>query len=87
MGHRMCLAIPSRIIEINDLLAVVDVYGARKEVSLILLPDDAAKGDYVLVHAGFAIQKIDFEAAKETMRMQLEYAEMLAKEEEKEIIT
>ncbi len=77
----MCLAIPSKIIEINNLLAVVDVYGARKEVSLILLPEEAAIGDYVLVHAGFAIQKIDFKAAKETMRLQLQYAEMLAKEE------
>lgn len=79
----MCLAIPSKIIEINNLLAVVDVYGARKEVSLVLLPEEAVKGDYVLVHAGFAIQKIDFEAAKETMRLQLQYAEMLIREEEK----
>ncbi len=78
----MCLAFPSKIIEINNLLAIVDIYGARKEVSLVLLPEEVTEGDYVLVHAGFAIQKIDFEAAKETMRLQLEYAEMLAKEEE-----
>ncbi len=78
----MCLAVPSKIIEINNLLAVVEVYGARKEVSLILLPEDAEEGDYVLVHAGFALQKIDYEAAKETMNLLQEYAEMLAKEEE-----
>lgn len=82
MGCKMCLAFPSKIIEINNLLAIVDVYGARREVSLILLPEEVSEGDYVLVHAGFALQKIDFEAAKETMRLQLEYAEMLAKEEE-----
>lgn len=79
----MCLAVPSKIIEINNLLAVVEVYGARKEVSLVLLPEDADVGDYVLVHAGFALQKVDFEAAKETMRLQIQYAEMLANEEKK----
>lgn len=79
----MCLAVPSKIIQINNLLAVVDVYGARKEVSLVLLPEDAVVGEYVLVHAGFAIQKIDHEAAKESLKLIKQYAEMLAEEEEK----
>ncbi len=55
----MCLAIPSRIINIDNLFATIDVFGARKEVSLMLLPEEPRVGDYVLVHAGFAIQKVD----------------------------
>ncbi len=55
----MCLAIPSRIVSINGLFATIDVFGARKEVSIMLLPGVPQRGDYVLVHAGFAIQKVD----------------------------
>jgi len=55
----MCLAIPSRIISIDNLFATIDVFGARKEVSLMLMPEESRVGDYVLVHAGFAIQKVD----------------------------
>ena len=57
----MCLAIPSLVISIDDLIATIDVYGARRQVSLMLLPDPPRIGDYVLVHAGFAIQKIENE--------------------------
>ena len=57
----MCLAIPSLIVSIDDLIATIDVYGARRQVSLMLLPDAPRIGDYVLVHAGFAIQKIEKE--------------------------
>jgi hydrogenase nickel insertion protein HypA len=55
----MCLAVPSKIIGIDNLIATIDTYGARKQVSLMLLPEEAEVGDYVLVHAGFAIQKIE----------------------------
>jgi hydrogenase nickel insertion protein HypA len=55
----MCLAIPSRIISIDNLFATIDVFGARKDVSLMLMPEESHVGDYVLVHAGFAIQKVD----------------------------
>ncbi len=55
----MCLAIPSKIVSIENLSAVIDVFGARKEVSLMLMPEETRVGDYVLVHAGFAIQKVD----------------------------
>lgn len=55
----MCLAIPSKIIDINSMSATIDVFGARKEVSLMLLPEEPRVGDYVLVHAGFAIQKVE----------------------------
>lgn len=65
----MCLAIPSKIITINDSLAIVDVYGARREISLLLLPEVARVDDYVLVHAGFAIQKVDSDAAAESLKL------------------
>ena len=57
----MCLAIPSRVISIDNTFAMIDVFGARKKVSLMLMPEETKVGDYVLVHAGFAIQKIDKE--------------------------
>jgi hydrogenase expression/formation protein HypC len=49
--------------------AIVDVYGARREVSLLLLPEAAKIDDYVLVHAGFAIQKVDSDAAAESLKL------------------
>lgn len=76
MGYRMCLAVPSRVVEINNLTATIDVYGARRDVSLLLLPDEVYIGDYVLVHAGFAIQKIDKEAGDDALRLISEIIEM-----------
>lgn len=72
----MCLAIPSKIIEIRDKIATIDVHGARRDVSLLLLPEETDIGDYVLVHAGFAIQKIDREAGDEALRLISEIIEM-----------
>ena len=77
----MCLAVPSRIIEINNLLATVDVYGARKEVSLLLLPEEVKVGDYVLVHAGFAIQKLDEEVAIDALNLIREIVETIEENE------
>jgi len=62
----MCLAVPSRIVEINDMVARVDVDGVIRETSIMLL-DDVKIGDYVIVHAGFAINKIDEAAALQTL--------------------
>ena len=62
----MCLAVPSKIIEINDMVAKVDVDGVTRETSIMLL-DDVKIGDYVIVHAGFAINKVDEEAALQTL--------------------
>jgi hydrogenase expression/formation protein HypC len=73
----MCLAVPSRIVEINNLLATVDIYGARREISLLLLPEEAHIGDYVLVHAGFAIQKVNEDAAKDALKLIKEIAETM----------
>lgn len=65
----MCLAIPSKIINIDDTIATVDVMGARRETSLLLMPEEVAVGDYVLIHAGFAIQKVESEAANDALAL------------------
>ena len=64
----MCLAVPSKITEINETtsIGIVDVDGVTREASLMLI-DDAKIGDYVIVHAGFAISKIDQESAEQTL--------------------
>ena len=62
----MCLAVPSKIIEINNAVAKVEVDGVVRDASLMLL-DDAKIGDYVIVHAGFAISKLDEAAALQTI--------------------
>jgi len=65
----MCLAIPSKVVRIEDSIATIDVHGARRDISLLLMPDEVKVGDYVLVHAGFAIQRIDEEIAEESLRL------------------
>ncbi len=62
----MCLAVPSKITQIDGQNATIDVAGVQREVSLMLL-EEANVGDYVIVHAGFAIQKLDEAAALETL--------------------
>ena len=62
----MCLAIPSRITKIENNMATIDVEGVQREASLLLL-EDARVGEYVIVHAGFAISKLDEAAARETI--------------------
>ena len=69
----MCLAIPSKITQIENEMATIDVDGVKRAASLMLL-EDAAVGDYVIVHAGFAIKKLDEEAAMETIRLLKEAA-------------
>ncbi len=62
----MCLAVPSKIVEINDSIAKVDVDGVVRDASIMLI-DDIKVGDYVIVHAGFAINKLDEKAALQTI--------------------
>lgn len=65
----MCLAIPARIEELTTPgNAIVNLGGVRKEISLALL-DDAGIGDYVIVHVGYALQKLDQEEAERTLEM------------------
>ncbi len=64
----MCVAIPAKIISIDGLIAQVEVGGVSRQVSLQLTPA-AKKGDYVLVHAGFAINIVDETEAQETLKL------------------
>jgi hydrogenase expression/formation protein HypC len=72
----MCLAIPSKITKVENHMAVIDVDGVRRECSLLLV-EDAQVGDYVIVHAGFAISKIDEAAALETLALLKEAAALV----------
>jgi len=64
----MCLAIPSKIVKIQNNMGTIDVEGAKRQASLLLL-EDPKVGDYVIVHAGFAIHKIDEVAAMESIKI------------------
>ena len=64
----MCLAIPAKIESIESDRARVDIRGLKRIIGLALLPG-AAVGDFVLIHAGFAIQRIDPGEAEETYRL------------------
>jgi hydrogenase expression/formation protein HypC len=64
----MCLGIPGKIIEIHDLTAKVAVAGTTKDASL-MFTDNVTIGDYVIIHAGFAIQKVNEKEAQETLRI------------------
>ena len=72
----MCLAIPSKITKIENDMADIDVDGVRRQASLLLV-EDAQVGDYVIVHAGFAISKIDEQAALETLALLKEAAALM----------
>ena len=64
----MCVAVPMQIKKIEGDKGVVDIGGVEREVGLQLIKD-AKVGDYVIVHAGFAIQRLDEEIAKETLAL------------------
>ena len=64
----MCLAVPMRIESISGGTAELDADGVRQTANIELVPD-AAVGDYVIVHAGFAIQILDMEEARERLKL------------------
>jgi hydrogenase expression/formation protein HypC len=63
----MCWAVPTRIIEVDGEVGKVELSGTVREVGLQLIRNPQV-GDYVLIHAGFAIQKVDEEEAQETLK-------------------
>jgi len=75
----MCLAIPGRIVELVDAanhIAKVDVGGVRRNVNIGMFDDgEVGVGDYVLIHVGFAMSKIDEREAEETLRVLKEIGE------------
>jgi len=70
----MCLGVPAKILETRDGTAFVEIGGVRREISVMLI-DDAAVGEWVIVHAGFAIQKLSEEEAEQTLALFREIAE------------
>jgi hydrogenase expression/formation protein HypC len=62
----MCVAVPAQVISINGTEAEVDIEGVRRKTSVYLTPE-VKVGDYVLMHAGFAIRVIDLQEAMETL--------------------
>ena len=80
----MCLAIPSKVVEINqkENIAVVDTFGTKRQASLNMMEEGEVQvGDYVLIHIGFVMEKIDEEYAKESLKT---YQEILEKMDEEE---
>lgn len=68
----MCLAIPAKVLEIEDRTAVVDMGGVNTPVDISLV-QDVKTGDYLIIHAGFAIQVLDEEEALETLELLREF--------------
>jgi len=71
----MCIAVPMKVVEINGNMGVVEYSGVKREVGLMLM-DDTKLGDWVLIHAGFAISKLNQEEAEETLSL-LKQAELI----------
>ena len=80
----MCLARPCRIVAIDGENATIDVSGMKKEISLALI-DDAAIGDYVIVHVGYALTKLDPEEAEKTLALFAEMGEAAMQEAAREV--
>jgi len=68
----MCLGVPMKILSRDGDYIVAEVDGVQKEASLMLLGEEVAVGDYVIVHAGFAISRLDEAYAEETIRLMKE---------------
>ncbi|MGH1600014.1 HypC/HybG/HupF family hydrogenase formation chaperone [Campylobacter majalis] len=72
----MCLSIPSRVIEIDEQnVALVETLGVKRRVSLDLISEDVAVGDFVLIHVGFAMEKIDTKIALESLEIYRQIAQ------------
>ena len=83
----MCLSIPSKIVEIDeDNMATVDTMGIKRMVSLDLMPDEVDIGDYILIHVGFAMSKIDEAEALQSLEVYKEMLEAMEEEERRQVI-
>lgn len=79
----MCLSIPSKVVEIDENnMATVDTMGVKRQVTLDLIDEKVEVGDYVLIHVGFAMNKISKEEALESIRI---YEEIVSQMESGEI--
>ncbi|WP_251440747.1 HypC/HybG/HupF family hydrogenase formation chaperone [Veillonella intestinalis] len=71
----MCLAVPAQLIKVNEFIGTIELTGVTRDVNLMLVPE-AKVGDYVLVHAGCAVQVVDEEEARATMEAFRELEEL-----------
>ena len=72
----MCLAAPSRVIEVSDGMALTECFGQLREASLLLMNEDVAVGDYLLIQAGgFAFERVEPERAREALEFMRELME------------
>ena len=72
----MCLAIPMVLVERNEYEGVAEIDGVRRQISVMFLPD-VEVGDYVLVHAGYAIGQVDADEAAKTLDLLREYSDAM----------
>jgi hydrogenase expression/formation protein HypC len=78
----MCLSIPSKVLAIDEAnMATVDTMGVRRQVSLDLIGEPVSVGEYVLIHVGFAMNKIDEEDALESLKVYREILDVMDAEE------
>lgn len=78
----MCLSVPSKVVKIDENnMATVEAMGVTRHVTLDLMPEKVDVGDYILIHVGVAMGKVDEESAKESIAL---YEEMIAIMEEEE---
>jgi len=73
----MCLGFPGKIVELDELGATVDIAGTKRDVSTMILPEEVQIGDWVMVHAGMAIAKMDPDEAQKTLQALKEFADGL----------
>jgi len=71
----MCLSVPAKVISIDNDKAIVSIGGTKYEASLQLI-EDVVVGDYILLHTGFAIQKLSEDEAQETIKLLHELGEI-----------
>ena len=85
----MCLSIPSKVVEISEdkIMCRVDTMGVQREANLMMIGEDDVKvGDYVLLHIGFVMNKIDEEEALASIETYKEILELMDEEERKQAI-
>ena len=83
----MCLSIPSKVVEVDENnMATVDTMGIKRQVSLDLVADEINIGDYILIHVGFAMNKIDEKEALQSLEVYREMLEAMEEEERRQVI-
>ena len=78
----MCLSIPSKVEKIDENnMATVDTMGVKRDISLDLMNDDVKIGDYILIHVGFAMNKIDKVEAEQSLKVYEEMVQAMQEED------